>query len=603
MGERKGSSKGSEVRKTDTVVEAKPSPSSGDSGGKRVPVKIFVSDDEYVLSVMEEEGFSEKDIKRVRILLLIGYFVRSGGCEFSDGYVIRMISEMGTSRQYASSLLDRMKEADLIPTWVPYEEFDDRPLRGPKWKSGGYMISSGFPSDTTDYLDRSSLQGGDLTIPRGAVSVPKGYFMNVKISIVNLPSGMKYIEDYAFYGCNLRYAKLPEGLLHIGKKAFGGENEIFGLFIPRSLRSIGSMAYESRELKVIKVTEGNEYFCTLSGVLFDKSRKTLIKYPAKMEADVYYVPDTVETIADGAFQYANIGKVVLPKKLKSIGSYAFMLAKIGSMEIPDSVERIGEGAFLTASLKSIAVPPKVLHIEDLAFSSCYIQNITFKGPVETIGAESFRYCAFRSIELPDSLRRIGNMAFKGSQIESVVLPPELERLGEGAFIECSKLSYVKFPPSLLYISENCFANCTSLRSVSLPSDIFFIARGAFCCCTDLCSVDLGESLEGIGPNAFSGTISLGVVNFPGTLRRIGDNAFSGSGLRSVDIPSSVHYVGKESFFNDRLRRVTLSEQTKVEKDAFSPKARIVYRNEDEKKDEKKEGEGGGGLFSRLRKMF
>ncbi len=62
---------------------------------------------------------------------------------------------------------------------------------------------------------------------------------------------------------------------------------------------------------------------TLRGVLFDEDMRTLIRFPPDMEDEAYFVPDSVETIADRAFENSNIKRVVLPKRLRKIGSCAF----------------------------------------------------------------------------------------------------------------------------------------------------------------------------------------------------------------------------------------------------------------------------------------
>ncbi|MCI6583210.1 MAG: hypothetical protein MSH15_14725, partial [Oscillospiraceae bacterium] len=54
-------------------------------------------------------------------------------------------------------------------------------------------------------------------------------------------------------------------------------------------------------LKKFEVSEGNDELASENGVLFDKDKKTLLKYPAGKADEEFTVPEGVETIAPHAF--------------------------------------------------------------------------------------------------------------------------------------------------------------------------------------------------------------------------------------------------------------------------------------------------------------
>jgi lactocepin len=151
-----------------------------------------------------------------------------------------------------------------------------------------------------DLLRREGCDRERCIVPRGVKVIPKGFFKS-KVIGLGLPYGLRSIEDRVFENDDLGMLTLPDGLESIGFRAFFNAGTIRVLNIPDSVRYIGPQAFVLSRLQRIDVGAGNSYFTSLRGVLFDKDRKTLIKFPPMMEEDVYYVPDTVETIADYAF--------------------------------------------------------------------------------------------------------------------------------------------------------------------------------------------------------------------------------------------------------------------------------------------------------------
>ncbi|WP_029513347.1 leucine-rich repeat domain-containing protein [Mycoplasmopsis primatum] len=79
---------------------------------------------------------------------------------------------------------------------------------------------------------------------------------------------------------------------------------------------------------------------------------------------------------------------------------------------------------------------------------------------------------------------IGTEAFiKTSQIESVTIPASVKFIGERAFMNCSKLKWIKFEnfenSELDSILQNAFTNCNSLEEVQLPKKLLIVGEYAF----------------------------------------------------------------------------------------------------------------------------
>jgi hypothetical protein len=108
---------------------------------------------------------------------------------------------------------------------------------------------------------------------------------------------------------------------------------------------------ESHKLGSIHVDEGNKYYKSVNGILFDTENKTLVRYPPKKDELAYDIPPLVVSIGQGAFSHCK--------------SLIFIT-------IPESVANISEKAFYECSaMMSLEIPASVTLIQDNAFSHCH----------------------------------------------------------------------------------------------------------------------------------------------------------------------------------------------------------------------------------------
>lgn len=129
-------------------------------------------------------------------------------------------------------------------------------------------------------------------------------------------------------------------MISIGDKAFARCTALENITIPNGVINIGNYVFAGcNSLQSINVSEGNSNYLSCGGVLFDKSKSVLIKYPEGKKDTSYIIPDRVTSIGDFAFMYC---------------------ISLKSIIIPESVPSIGKGAlFLCESLKSITIPENV----------------------------------------------------------------------------------------------------------------------------------------------------------------------------------------------------------------------------------------------------
>ena len=209
-----------------------------------------------------------------------------------------------------------------------------------------------------------------------------------KISDYTITPGTKTIADSAFYYCNrLTSITVPDSVVSIGNRAFEDCNSLTSITIPKSVANIGEFAfYTCFDLESINVAADNAAYCSENGILYNKEKTDIIRFPKEKQYTSFIIPSSVTSIADGAFEYCDkLTNITIPDSVTSIGDYAFSKClSLKSIIIPDGVPSIGNYAFYNcSSLKSITIPNSVTSIGEYAFDKCDKLN-----DVKYIGSEA-----------------------------------------------------------------------------------------------------------------------------------------------------------------------------------------------------------------------
>lgn len=190
-----------------------------------------------------------------------------------------------------------------------------------------------------------------VRIPEGVECVKRSMFFKCRqLETVILPSTLKQIDDFAFYGCeNLKNLALEncKNLEKIGKSAFEGCAALVKISIPALTTEIQAAAFLGcKKIEKVDFSENSH----------------------------------LEILGSHAFKDCEgIKDLILPKALKYIGMSAFYGCR-GLMHIvlPDELETIGEYVFWDCdSLKSIKVSNKRL-LDQPGFSIGFPSDIEVK---------------------------------------------------------------------------------------------------------------------------------------------------------------------------------------------------------------------------------
>ena len=418
----------------------------------------------------------------------------------------------------------------------------------------------------------------DVTIPDSVTSIGDYAFYSCGLNSIIIPNSVTDIGQGAFFSCNnLTNVTIPDSVISIGQSAFAYCSRLVSISIPDSVISIGLRAgvfagsnvfYGCSSLSSINIDNGNIYYKSVLGVLYDKNQTSIITYPAGKLENTFIIPGSVTSIGSSAFVgCSNLTSITIPNSVISIRSSAFGgCSSLTSITLPDSVISVSGSVFSGCSkLFDINVDNGNAYYEselgvlyDIGQSTIVRypegkpeNTFTIPDSVNSIDDHAFAGCgSLTNITIPASVTSVGNYAFSGcSNLHNVAIPGCVTSVGNFAFFGCSSLISIMIPDSVTSIGDHAFANC-SLPNVTIPDSVTNIGDSAFEYCASLTSIEIHASVNSISNSAFRGCSSLNSVIIPESVTRIGNYSFYNcSNLTSVTIPASVTIMGDFAFAN------------------------------------------------------
>ena len=347
-------------------------------------------------------------------------------------------------------------------------------------------------------------------IPDSVTTIGNSAFYNcTSLSNVTIPNSVTNIGESAFYNCSeLTEVIIGTSVTSIGNSAFYGCTSLLNIEIPASVTSIGDTVFKNCDsLERIDVNTNNIKYSSKDGVLFDKYKLTIIKYPSnKRDITNYAIPKTVNTISDYTFSGC-IGLEII--------------------EIPNSVTSIGNSAFSECSnLENVVIPEGITTIKSYTFSNCSsLTSVTIPTSVTSIESNAFYNCsALTSVGIPENVTSIGSYAFYGcSSLTNVTIPNGITSIKYNTFYNCSSLTNIMMPTSVTSIESNAFYNCSALTSVEIPENVTNIGSSAFYGCSSLTNASIPNSVETLENYTFSNCSNLIRIQIGKGVTKIADN--------------------------------------------------------------------------------
>lgn len=319
--------------------------------------------------------------------------------------------------------------------------------------------------------------------------------------------GSDEYNNSGYYGSQKGAVKIPDAVtkdgkiytvIGVGNNAFARNRLVTSVSIGSGVTSIIPTAFIGcPELESITVSEGNAYYSSDGGVLYDAEKLYLYVYPGGKADKSFTVPDTVRTV----------------------GMYSFYDNEhIRTLTVGRNVTAIyGEAFCGLTNLSEITLP--FIGTRESMEDGYHIDGVF--GPVFGDGTYGL-----------NSLYDWNGGEPVGSLKEVTILGGELY---DRSFSGCAYVEEINLPSIPGAIPERCFSGCTSLKKLTFAGNV---------CETG--NLVLPEGIESIGKSAFSGCTGIASVTLPASLTSIESSVFSGAGVEEFTVaPGNIHYSTDE----------------------------------------------------------
>ena len=442
-----------------------------------------------------------------------------------------------------------------------------------------------------------------------------GYCGLTNLYEVDLPNSLEAIGNEAFKGSGLKKVIIPDKVTEIGREAFLQCKQLEEVVFPNHLVSIGKSAFESSaiispvipksvekigyhcfencwQLTSITVEEGNRFFTSENGALYNADKTILIRVPlvaAPLDPDVngfrepklklksetpseYKVKEdcriTFKNLFEGiTFKYVtddNSGKTykeiihregdyVRPRLLEN-GEDRLHMLHAGQRILVENEQDVKAGtAIYTYSeceyddsrllwgypMEEFIIPETVTEIADGAFQRNSLKSISIHDGVITIGKGAFEYCYNESIRIGSGVQKIGEDFLNGCYyLETIEVDKDNKH-----FQSIDGILYNKAKTELI-------ASPYIIKAPSLPRELRVIASHAFWG-RQIEKLIIPEGVTTIGDGAL-GNSRIKEIYFPRSLKNFGELvAFEGY-FKKMYVP--------KGFGNQLIKQLSISMQ-------------------------------------------
>jgi hypothetical protein len=163
---------------------------------------------------------------------------------------------------------------------------------------------------------------------------------------VTLSSACTRIPNQAFFKCQyLEEVVIGENVTKIGWCAFGETQKITEINIPKKVSEIDSSAFAALngedKIEAINVDAENANYASEDGVLYNKDKTVLLRYPSGKKDESFAVPDSVIEIGENAFRYCSlVQRITMNNNLETLnyGSF-YCVSNLTSIQLSNKINK------------------------------------------------------------------------------------------------------------------------------------------------------------------------------------------------------------------------------------------------------------------------
>lgn len=401
---------------------------------------------------------------------------------------------------------------------------------------------------------------GDYVISEGVSLIDNYDFSNCDLmKSIEIPGSVTSIGSFAFFHCkNLKKIEIPNSVTYIGDSAFFGCLNLTRINIPDSVTKIGYSVFgECINLTEIVVDKDNNEYLDVDGVLFNKDKTQLIRFPPGRKTDTYEIPSETKTIMGFAFEGCKtLTEIKIPNNVIKIGSQAFQgCANLKKIVIPEDVTLYGGLTFFRCrNLKELVISKGVTGINYSTFGVCdniesFVvdkSNDDYYSDIDGVLYDKeiiklIRYPSGRDskvFKVCSGIKYISDYAFEYSEnLVKIIIPDSIVHIGSRAFDGCSSLENIFVDQAnknyldddgILYNNDKSilirYPSGRRETKFRIPDGIKEIEDGAFLSCNNLTNIIIPESITDVGQGKFLLCANLTIVNVCGDTK-INEGAF------------------------------------------------------------------------------
>ena len=306
-----------------------------------------------------------------------------------------------------------------------------------------------------------------------------------------------------------------------------------------NIQQIPSDAFDGcNNLKEINISNDNSYFSSEDGVLYNKNKTTLIKFPKAKEGSSFTLLNTITYIEENAFEDCN-----------HLTSIIWNAQKCNDFESVEKNPLYG----IKDNITSFVFGEEVEHIPAfLCYEMNNLKEVSISKSVASIGKDAFYNCSGITSVKWDAINcenfTVSTAPFNSicSNITSFVFGNEVEHIPAYICYNMGNIADIAITNNIKTIGTDAFFGCSGLTSIlwnAKKSEDFLESTAPFNnICTKITSLTFGEEVEHIPSYICNGMAKVSPKVIPNSVKTIGKYAFWGTRVYKTNWEEGVLYI-------------------------------------------------------------